>query len=782
MMALSGRLSERRAEQLLWEILTAQGWDLRRPPHGDVLLQQEYKSFPSLLEIFEGTSKSGEGHGLPEAVIVNKKTLAPLAVIETKANIGDLRQAVNEATKDYGQACIKAGYRTLAIGLAGVSEDEFDLRVLKWTGTKWAEITYDGEPIRWVPNRTDLDLISAPIRSCELRPTVPSPEVLAERADEINRLLRESGINDALRPATVGAIMLALWSSQGEIRKSEKHILVDINLACKQAFWKAKKAELSQSLRVDEANVKLAVKARRIVSILERLNVTVLTAEHDYLGQLYETFFRYTGGNTIGQYFTPRHVTAMMADFCEVGRNDIVLDPACGTGGFLLAAMSRVLNAKKLTRSQMVQIVNKRLIGFEDEPITAALCVANMILRGDGSTGVRKDDCFTAKDYPEGKATVVLMNPPFPHEKTDVPPERFVERALEGLRVRGKLAVILPTSLLVKADRGQWREGILKNNTLLGVCQMPDELFQPFASSTTSIVVLQKGIPQDRRQSTAFMRLQYDGLTLKKRVRVQGLENQIPKAIDALLNKSVTPGFSGLGNVAGGQEWGVGAYIPAAAQSEEELRASIDELLRRLGSFYVRYSAEVIRQRKAIKSGDLEVRPYRSMVTEGRLSNAALLPSNEATIGGMFDILYGLKALHSREGIPPGESLIISPTEEYNGCYGWLQFNPLMKPPFVTVAQTGSIGEAFVQLEPCAVNDDCLVLLPKEGKDISPARLVVAAACLHLERWRFNYGRKLTPSRIAEFKVPLSPTLEEWTSKRLEQIQKVIAVALTTYP
>lgn len=780
-MVPSGRLSERRAEQLLWEILTAQGWDLRRPPHGDVLLQQEYKSFPSLLEIFEGTSKSGEGYGLPEAVIVDKKTFAPLAVIETKANIGDLRQAVNEATKDYGQACIKAGYRTLAIGLAGVSEDEFDLRVLKWTGTKWAEITYDGEPIRWVPNRTDLNLISASIRSCELRPTVPSPEVLAERADEINRLLRESGINDALRPATIGAIMLALWSSQGEIRKSEKHILADINSACKQAFWRAKKADLSQSLRVDEANAKLAVKARRIVSILERLNVTVLTAEHDYLGQLYETFFRYTGGNTIGQYFTPRHVTAMMADFCEVGHNDIVLDPACGTGGFLLAAMSRILNAKKLSRSQMVKIVNKRLIGFEDEPITAALCVANMILRGDGSTGVRRDDCFTAKDYPEGKATIVLMNPPFPHEKTDVPPERFVERALEGLRVRGKLAVILPTSLLVKADRGQWRGGVLKNNTLLGVCQMPDELFQPFASSTTSIVVIQKGIPHDSRQRTAFVRLQYDGLTLKKRVRVQRPENQIPKATDALLNKTVTPGFSGLGNVSGGQEWGVGAYIPAAVQSEEELRASIDELLRRLGSFYVRYSAEVIRQRKAIKSGELEVRPYRSMVTEGRLSNAASLPSDEATIGGMFDILYGLKELHSREGIPPGESLIISPTEEYNGCYGWLQYNPLMKPPFVTVAQTGSIGEAFVQLEPCAVNDDCLVLLPKEGKDIGEAQMIIAAACLHIERWRFNYGRKLTPSRIAGFKVPLSLALEEWASKHLEQIQKVITVALAGY-
>ena len=113
-----------------------------------------------------------------------------------------------------------------------------------------------------------------------------------------------------------------------------------------------------------------------------------------------------------------------------------------------------------------------------------------------------------------------------------------------------------------------------------------------------------------------------------------------------------------------------------------------------------------------------------------------------------------MKELHSREGIGPGRTLIISPTESYNGTYGWLDFPYALEPGFVTVAQTGSIGEAFVQLEPCAVNDDCLVLLPKEGRDPNMVMFVLAAATLHAERWRFNYGRKLTPSRIAHFALP----------------------------
>jgi type I restriction enzyme M protein len=370
-----------------------------------------------------------------------------------------------------------------------------------------------------------------------------------------------------------------------------------------------------------------------------------------------------------------------------------------------------------------------------------------------------------------------------PLKKTDVPPERFVERALESLQPRGQLAVILPTSLLVKREKGQWREQMLKENSLLAVCQMPNELFQPFASSTTSIVLLEKGVPHEPRRKTVFVRVHYDGFTLKKGIRVARSDgrNEIPDAIDAILNKTVKPGFSGVVSVSGRDEWAVGGYIPSAPASEDELKDSVDVLLRRLASFYTRYAAEVVAQRAAIKGRDLDVVPYRSLLTIQRLANAAALHSAEGTIGETFDIFYGMKELHSREGIPPGRTLIISPTEEYNGCYGWLEFNPLLEPPFVTVAQTGSIGEAFVQMEPCAVNDDCLVLLPKEGKQVTEAQLVITAASLHLERWRFTYGRKLTPSRIADFVLPLNPALKEWVVRKLADMRAVVRASLKPY-
>ncbi|MDQ2808320.1 MAG: N-6 DNA methylase, partial [Chloroflexota bacterium] len=614
-------------------------------------------------------------------------------------------------------------------------------------------------------------------------PVVPRAEVLAGKADLINRILREASVKDEYRPGYVGAFVLGLWKSRGQLRREPEFVLADVNRACQVAFNEAGKAELAQSLHLDEANNKLATSAWRVLALLEQLNVVTASFDHDYLGQLYETFFRYTGGNTIGQYFTPRHIARFMTDICETTRDDRVIDPACGTGGFLVACLQRASSGSALKYEDVVNIVRNNLIGYESEPVTAALCVANMVLRGDGTTGVRKADCFTAKDYPQNTCQVALMNPPFPHEKTDTPPQRFIERALEALERRGKLAVIIPTSLIVKKETGAWRAKILADHSLLAVCQLPDELFQPYASSTTSVVLLEKGVPHNPKRQTVFVRLQYDGLILKKGVRVPRADskNQLLDAVDAIINRTEIPGFSGLGVIAGSQEWSPGSYVPSAVPSEEELKISIDDLLRRFASFYIRYAGEVATLRARVQAGELQPQPYRELLGESRIGNAQALPKNGGTIGELFDIFYGQKELHSRGNIPPGDSLIISPTEQYNGCYGWLTFAALITPPFVTVAQTGTIGEAFVQMEPCGVNDDCLILLPKAGTQLPVSSFFIAAAIIRLERWRFSYGRKLTPFRISDFRMSRMPQLESWVEDQLARWSKIIEAAVEAY-
>ena len=744
--------SEKRTERLVEDLLYIQGWNTSRPPKGRLLRQNEYKSIPHLNEVFKGKSKTGTGDGYPDFLIV-ADDFRPQIVIETKPRSNQITSAIQEATF-YADACLDRGFDVLSVGVAGQERDGIAVEVAKHLSKGWESIKYNQQPISWIPRPEDTLRLLSQKTLKDLAPTVPQASVLAEKAEQINRLLRESKVKDEYRPAYVGAIMLAMWKAMGDIRRSPEFIISDINNACVSAFNDAGKSDLAASLHIDEANDKLANNVWKILSILEKLNVTSVALDHDYLGQLYETFFRYTGGNTIGQYFTPRHIARFMADICETTSKSIIIDPACGTGGFLIQSLSRAVELSNLSYEKVVDMVRHRLIGYETEPITAALCVANMILRGDGKSGIRCADSLTAKDYPKGKCSVALSNPPFPHKKTDTPIQQFVERGLEALHDRGKLAVIVPTSIIVKKNIGSWREKILRNNTLLGVCQLPDEVFQPFASANTSIVILEKGIPHNKNKDVSFIRIQDDGLVLKKGTRVPRRDgkNDLVPAQDAFLNHKVSAGFSGLSKIRGTMEWSPGAYIPSAIPSEDELKVNIDQLLRRLSSFYTRYAKEIALQRKLVVQSELIATPYREMLSKQRLHNMTNLFHEKNTIGGMFDIAYGQKELHSRDGIPLGDTLIISPTEQYNGCYGWRHFPTLISPPFITVASTGTIGEAFVQLEPCAVNDDCLILLPKDD-EMSLANYFICAAIIRAEKWRFSYGRKITPQRIAEYKM-----------------------------
>ncbi|CAN5706162.1 hypothetical protein BH23GEM1_BH23GEM1_00560 [soil metagenome] len=760
-------ISETWTYRLIEELVAVQGWG--RASGSRLLAQQEYRGTPALKLALAKASKSGIGIGLPEYILLRVEDEQPLAVFEGKARAGDIAEAVSDAIH-YGDALYAAGFQPLAIAVAGTEDPSFEVRVLKRIGPKWKPITYENEPISWMPGPDEMDRILKTAGSVELRPRVPPPEVLREKAEEINGLLRESGLKDDFRPAVIGAIMLALWQDGKNIRREPGYILHDINTACSKAFWNAKKADLAQSIKVDEANQKLARRASRICQILERLNITTLTAEHDYIGALYEEFFRYTGGNTIGQYFTPRHIARFMAELCAVTKDDVTLDIACGTGGFLIAAMHRMQETSHISRAQIVKIVGSKLIGIEAEPVTAALCVANMILRGDGTTGIRKADAFDDAKFPFNTADICLMNPPFPHKKTDDPPEKFVSRALEGLKRKGLAAIIVPNSLLVKRSKKGWRTETLRHHRLEAVFTLPNELFQPYASATTGIILLRKGVPHGNHK-TFFCRITNDGFRLKKGTRVHVPGSTLPKALGNFQLRDEEPEFcstAAVDEASGG--WAPGAYIKALPLSYQESKKIIGQVLRNRSAFVVRFAPQLAVLDAELASDDsgLTVRP---------LKNVRSIPAGPGTIGHYFTIGYGQKELHSKEALGEGPALVVSSSGLDNGCYGFFDFSTLIAPPFVTVPSTGSIGEAAVQTRACGVVDDCLVLVPKPGTP--PQMLYVAAATLRREAWRFDYGRKMTPTRIAELPLYLDDTLRGWIREQAAKAESIEAEALT---
>ena len=415
-------LSEQRARTVARELLSFRGWDVRPVSSGGQLLEEaEYRAYPKLVSIFDKKSKSGPGFGKPDFLLVDSAaSLKPLIV--TKPQAKDLSRSVID-TNHYGDAILQAGREALSVAVAGAMREVCEVKVQRSVRGTWHDLTLHNRAIDWIPSPLQTAKILSISGRTEVAPERPSDAVLAEQANRLNEILRECKIKDEFRPIYAATFMLGMW--YGDVSTNSDVVLDQISSNASKALKRAGKQELASSLRVDTENEDLAEKAWEIVDILKKLNIRSFMQEHDYLGQLYETFFKYTGGNTIGQYFTPRHVIDMMCDLVDVTPDDKVFDPACGTGGFLIGALRAMIRRQNLTYDEAVKRVKDNVFGIESEPSTAALCIANMILRGDGKSGIIRANCYTRTNYPAQQTDIALLNPPFPHKKDDIPPPKI---------------------------------------------------------------------------------------------------------------------------------------------------------------------------------------------------------------------------------------------------------------------------------------------------------------------------------------------------------------------
>ena len=411
----SPQLSEQRARTVTKELLSFRGWDLRPVSSGGQLLEEsEYLAYSPLYEIFKKKSKTGLGIGKPDFLLVDSSVgLKPLIVIDTKPRMADIEISIRD-TKHYAQALHEGGQDALAVAVAGAEKESYELRVERRVNGSWRVLTLHHRAIDWIPSPQQTQRILSTSGLTEVSPERPPDKILAEQANRLNEIFRECNIKDEWRPINAATFMLGFW--YGDVSTDPPLVLEQINANARAALKKAQKPELSQSLRVDTENDELASRAWQIIEILKKLNMRSLH-EHDYLGQLYETFFRFTGGNTIGQYFTPRHIVDFMCDLVGVTSKDMVFDPACGTGGFLIGSLKRMMRSEQLDYREAIAKVRHNVYGLDSEATTAALCVTNMVLRGDGKSGVVKGNCFTLLDYPGKPVDFALLNPPFPHKK-----------------------------------------------------------------------------------------------------------------------------------------------------------------------------------------------------------------------------------------------------------------------------------------------------------------------------------------------------------------------------
>jgi type I restriction enzyme M protein len=268
------------------------------------------------------------------------------------------------------------------------------------------------------------------------------------------------------------------------------------------------------------------------------------------LGQFYEVFLKYgNGAKEIGIVLTPRHITRFAVEAIGVGPKDIVLDPACGTGGFLVAAFDYV--RRNCTKAQLDRFKEHNLFGIEQESYVAVLAIVNMIFRGDGKHNITEGNCFSthltahavnghssAKFCKEPAepgnepVTRVLMNPPFALPDSSDREYRFVSRALELMADGGLLFSLLPLDAMFGAhDERVWRQDeLLKKHSLLAVVTLPDELFYPSALKQVVGIIVKKGLPHPQEQPVFWARVINDGHIKLKSKRLPATEMRPPRS------------------------------------------------------------------------------------------------------------------------------------------------------------------------------------------------------------------------------------------------------------
>lgn len=244
---------------------------------------------------------------------------------------------------------------------------------------------------------------------------------------------------------------------------------------------------------------------------------------NDYLGIFYSEFVRFSGGDgqTLGIVLTPHHITELFCDLIDLKPSDKVLDPCCGTAGFLITAMDYMLLQAKDER-QKEEIKKNQLFGFELQSFMFAVATANMVLRGDGKSNLDDEDFLKQnplKLQENFRANVGFMNPPYSQGKIDknLTEIAFSEHLLNSILKDGKVVVIVPQSAMTGKSKEEKiiKESILKNHTLEGVITLNKNTFYG-VKTNPCIAVFTAGIPHYKDKIVKFINFEDDGYEVQK--------------------------------------------------------------------------------------------------------------------------------------------------------------------------------------------------------------------------------------------------------------------------
>ena len=531
-------------------------------------------------------------------------------LIETKQNFTKADEEQLSAYVEYEKAL--TGNKTVAI-LANTTNDT----VRVWRG---------------VVSDSDLMTKETALRSMDeyvdfYTSKINDKEKVMQNTYKLNELLHRHSIPEKLRSQFVGTCLLALKNgldystpslTAAQIRTRIKEVLEDL---LNSDINKAEKlALLNRNVLGDQYVRQLSIAAfREILKFIEDNILPFIndksTSGQDLLNLFFVTFNKYVGKSDKNQAFTPDHITDFMAKITGVNKHSVVLDPCCGSGSFLVRAMTQALD-DCATAAEQDKVKKHQIFGIEFDENVYGLATTNMLIHSDGNSNIRQGSCFVLADWiKEAKPNVILMNPPYNGQRIHLPKSyvdtwskdkkedpskglyfvKFIADTLNSINHQAKLAVLLPVACAIgtSGEIARLKREILEENTLDAVFTLPNEIFYPGASASACCMVFKIGTKHNdiSNPDTFFGYYKDDGFKKKKNLgRVEQIDSKTGKSkwaeierewIELYRNRRAVDGLSATHKVIGADEWLCEAYMKTdyTKLTEQDFQQTINDYL-----------------------------------------------------------------------------------------------------------------------------------------------------------------------------------------------------------
>ncbi|VVB79052.1 N-6 DNA Methylase [uncultured archaeon] len=280
------------------------------------------------------------------------------------------------------------------------------------------------------------------------------------------------------------------------------------------------------------------------------------------LGDAFEYLLSVMGSQgDAGQFRTPRHIIDFIVKVVDPDKNQTILDPACGTAGFLISAYKHILdkykdeNGKiKLTPDERKKLGNN-LFGYDISPDMVRLSLVNLYLHGFPDPKIFEYDTLTSEERWNDFFEVIIANPPFmtpkggikPHKRFSIQANRsevlFVDYIHEHLSPNGKAGIVVPEGIIFQSGNAyQQLRKMLLENSLYAVISLPAGVFNPYSGVKTSILLLDKSLAK-KTKDILFIKIENEGFGLgAQRREISGSDLPISLEIVSKYKKALTEG------------------------------------------------------------------------------------------------------------------------------------------------------------------------------------------------------------------------------------------------